>query len=252
MTGWRLLQRTGTAAVERFASGTQIARTTEKFAAAKDSFGSAEEIVGNYNTMKVALTAFGLEGDINNKAFIRKVLESDLGDAKSLAHRLSDKRYLKLAQAFSLGPGGTRPKPETVVNLVRKAYVEHAFELSVGETDESLRLALNAKRELNLLANRKSTESTKWYTILGSPPLRSVIEGALGVPGSVAKAPIDQQLDTFRAAAGRMFGSSFFDKLNDSANLDKLIETYVARSAASNQQAGYSGPYTTALAILTG
>lgn len=252
MSGWRLLQRTGTAAVARFAADPQIVRATEKFSAAKDSLTSAEGIVGNYNTLKVALTAFGLEGDINNKAFIRKVLESDLADPKSLANRLSDKRYLKLAQAFALGPGGKPAKPETIVNLVSRSYVERAFELAVGETDDNLRLALNAKRELNLLANRTSSESTKWYTILGSPPLRSVVEGALGLPSSLAKAPVEKQLEAFGAAASRRFGGNFFDKLKDATTLDKLIETYVARSAVSNPQAGYSGPYSAALTILGG
>ena len=46
-----------------------------------------------------ALGAFGLDGDINNRFFIRKVLEGGTLTAGALATKLTDKRYAQMSAA---------------------------------------------------------------------------------------------------------------------------------------------------------
>ena len=36
---------------------------------------TAEKLVGDKRLLRIALTAFGLEGDLNSKAFVQKILE---------------------------------------------------------------------------------------------------------------------------------------------------------------------------------
>ena len=70
---------------------------------------SAADLVADRRLLKVALGAFGLEGEIDKKAFVRKILEEGTADPASLANRLTDKSYYKLAEAFGFGDlGGAR------------------------------------------------------------------------------------------------------------------------------------------------
>ena len=88
--GWRLLARTGEAQKALVARDPQVARDTALVRAKLGQVGSAEELVSDFRLLRTTLSAFGLEADASNRFFIRKVLESDLDDPKSLANRLGD------------------------------------------------------------------------------------------------------------------------------------------------------------------
>lgn len=250
LTGWRVLQRTTGQQLAALARDPQVARERARFESGRANYASAEALVGDYQMLKVALTAFGLEADLPNKAFIRKVLESDLSDPKSLANRLSDKRYLRFAETFGLGAGGTRPAPGSVAARVSDLYLKREFERRVGEVDDNLRLAMNAQRELALLAGRASTDRTKWFEVMGTTPLRQVMEGALGLPKEAVRLPIDRQADLFAEAASRRFGIASFKDLQDPATLSRLLDSFLARTSV--QTATAAGPYSAALTILRG
>lgn len=205
----------------------------------------ADASVCRSRLLSTALSAFGLEADIANKAFIQKVLESDVSDKKSLVNRLADKRYLKMAGAF--GFGSAKPA-EKLGEIVSKAFVQREFERRIGEGDEALRFALNARRELQEMGNRTSSDKTLWYEVLGSPPLRKVFEGALGFGTAYAKLPIDRQYDEFTRAAERTFGSSSFKELSKPETIDRLAQNYMVRSQISTSPA--QDRYSAALTLL--
>ena len=68
--GWAFLQRTETAQRDAFERSPSIERETTHFAENIGKIKSAEALVADHSLMKVALGAFGLEDDIQNKAFI--------------------------------------------------------------------------------------------------------------------------------------------------------------------------------------
>lgn len=241
LPGWRLLQRTATEQAQLLSRDAAVQREQQAFAARMAANPSADALVGDYRSLKVALTAFGLEADLPNKAFIRKVLESDLTDSKSLANRLGDKRYRALAATFQFGQQDRR-EDSAIAAEVADLYVQREFERRVGESDQTMRLALNARRELGALASRGATETTKWYEILGNAPLASVVKTALGLPQSLARAPIDNQV---AEAASRRFGISGPSGLADPAKLNRLLDSYVAQAGSAG-----STPYNSALTIL--
>lgn len=72
---------------------------------------SADALLEDRTLLRVALSAFGLEEDIDNTGFLRQVLDSDLTDGGSFANRLVDKRYVALARAFNFASdtGATLP-----------------------------------------------------------------------------------------------------------------------------------------------
>ncbi|MEO1420885.1 MAG: DUF1217 domain-containing protein, partial [Pseudomonadota bacterium] len=97
------MQRTQDSQQDAFNSSSATTSATTYF---RDNIGAitrAEDLVADRRLLSVALDAFGLSDQINSKALIRQVLESSTFDPESLANRLSDDRYLRLAEAFGFG-----------------------------------------------------------------------------------------------------------------------------------------------------
>lgn len=101
--GWKLLKRTQSQQQALLAQNPAQQRDEDYFRQKISSVKTAEDLVSDRRLLRVALGAFGLSADLNNKFFIRKVLESDTLDSKSLASKLSDKRYKEMAEAFGFG-----------------------------------------------------------------------------------------------------------------------------------------------------
>lgn len=244
LAGWRVLQRTEARQVEATAKDPVVQRATTYFRENLTATTSAEDLVGDYKMLQVALGAFGLEEDAPNKAFIRKVLEADVGDSASLVNRLGDKRYLKLAQTFQ-----GRSDVATTGRTITDAYVQHQFALRVGKGDESYRLALNARDEVKAFAGRTSSDKTLWYEVLGNEALRTVFGGAFGMNSSVANLSVDRQLELFMSASERVLGSSRFADIATDTTIDKLTTRYLALSQI--QTSTTSNRYSAALTLLS-
>ncbi|MBB1491716.1 DUF1217 domain-containing protein [Paracoccus sp. MC1854] len=237
--GWRLLARTGEAQGALVARDPRVARDTAHVRAKLGEVGNAEELVSDFRLLRTSLSAFGLEGDANNRFFIRKVLESDLSDPKSLANRLSDKRYRAMAEAFRFGSGGS-PSANLAGEIVGR-HVSAELERRVGTIDGNLRLAMSAERELKALGASASSDNTRWYNILGSAPLRKVVEGGLGLGADFGKLPIDRQLAEMKTRSGKLFGSDSPSVFAEASNVEKLIQRFLVRAQAiSPAQSSYN------------
>lgn len=259
IAGWKVLQRMEERQKEILARSPVIQRQTGHFRDRLEITGTAEELVGDYRMLSVALGAFGLHDDIGNKAFIKKVLESDLDDRKSLANRLSDKRYFRLAEAFGFHDRKTQTEhlnreqkqaPESdLADRISNAFLDREFERRVGLGDEFLRLALNAQREIGSFGSRDSSDKTLWYEVLGSPPLRKVFEAAFGYGAQFGKLPVDRQVTEMMKGAERLFGSSSFKTIAEPENTDKLIRNFLVRSEIATTAS--QNRFSAALALLS-
>ena len=72
----------------------------------RDNIGSItniDEFLADDRIYAYAMKAHGLEDMAYAKAFIRKVLESDLTDTSSFANQLTDAKYKTLAAAYDFG-----------------------------------------------------------------------------------------------------------------------------------------------------
>lgn len=248
--GWALLKRTMAKQTDAFAKSPEILRDEDYFRANIGKVNTAEDLVKDRRLLKVALGAFGLEADINNKAFIQKVLESKLLDTASLANRLADKQYLKLAAAFGFGDFATpSTKISTFPIQMLNDYKARSFEVAVGDQDGDLRLAMNAERELVVLANKTGSEDTKWFGILGNSALKQVFTKALGLPSSISAVDLDQQLKVFKDKAGAIFGANTVSQFSDPTKVESVIRRFLVRSQAE-ASASASGSGAAALAML--
>ncbi|QCO55320.1 DUF1217 domain-containing protein [Pseudorhodobacter turbinis] len=251
-SGWAFLKRTLPEQKEAFQASATLARDEDYFRAKIGSIQTAEDLVSDHRLLTVALGAFGLDDDINNRFFIKKVLKDGTLDSSALGNKLADKQYLALSASFGFGDSAI-PSTQNpgFADEILTAYQDRQFETAVGEQDENLRFALNAERELAVLASRDSSEDTKWFTVMGNEPLRQVFEKALGLPSSFATLDLDMQLKTLKAKTEKAFGDSSVAQFSDPANLDDLVKKFLIRSEAMASFSSTSGA-SIALTLLQG
>ena len=245
--GWVALKRTQTLQTKAMVNSAEIRRDEDYFRAKIGSVKTADDLMNDRRLLKVALIAFGLEGDINSKAFIKKVLTDGTLKAGALANKLTDKQYQKFSAAFGFGDFSTpRTQLSDFADKTLALYRARSFETAVGETNGDYRLALNAERELVTLAGKTSSETTKWYTILGNTPLRTVMQTALGLPSSMGSMDLDRQLTALQDRAEAVFGERSVSQFASGDKMEKLLKTYLLRS----EIATYDSQSSSASAVL--
>ncbi|MGV8988540.1 MAG: DUF1217 domain-containing protein [Cypionkella sp.] len=173
-----------------------------------------------------------MDSDIDNKAFIKKVLTDGTVSSSALANRLSDKSYQQFSAAFGFDLGTPSTQLSDFGAKIVTAYKSREFESAIGDQDQDMRLALNAQRDMTNLAGKSSSDTTKWYTILGSSPLTTVFQKALGLPSSVGSLDLDQQVGIYQAKLKSVFGSGGLSQFTDSTKVDALVKKFLVRSQA--------------------
>jgi Protein of unknown function (DUF1217) len=248
--GWTFLNRTMAKQTAAFVKSPEIKRDEDYFRATIGKINTAEDLVKDRRLLKVALGAFGLDADINNKAFIKKVLQDGTLNTQALPNKLADKQYLKFSAAFGFGDFSTpRSKLSDFPDKIIAAYRARQFEVAVGNQDGDLRLALNAKRELATLATKSGTEQLKWLGILGNSALKQVFTKALGLPGNIGSVDLDRQLITFQDKAEAVFGDKSVSQFTDPDKVEALVRRFMVRSQA-DAISSQSGSSAAALSIL--
>lgn len=234
LQGWQFLSKTLERQKQAFESAAPVERELEYFRQEIGKIRTADELVDDRRLLSVSLTAFGLEDDIKNKFLIKKVLEEGSLDSGSLANRFSDKRYLKLTEAFGFGDFDV---PRTALSNfpaeISDLFLERAFEVSVGEKDGDLRLALALESKLVEINERTTTEVSKWFSVLGDPPLKSLFETALGLGSGFGNLNIDRQAAELKERSQRLIGISDFSDFSSNETLDSLRNRFLVNSEIS-------------------
>ena len=242
LTGWRFLQRTYDTQFAAFSSSIVLQRDTEYFRENIGQVTSAEDLVSDRRLLTVALGAFGLQDDLSNRFFIRKVLEEGTESDDALSIRLSDTRYREMSEAFGFGPAEFLKigEPDFVEAIISR-FQTNSFEVAAGVQADSMRVALYAQRQLSELAEMDSSTDTKWFTVLGDPPLRQMFEKALGLPTSIGQIDIDQQLDIFKDRARAVFDSDDLAIFSQEEMREDAISKYLLRNQIDSIGPGLSG-----------
>ncbi|MEM8538510.1 MAG: DUF1217 domain-containing protein [Pseudomonadota bacterium] len=241
-TGWRFLDRTLDNQQAAFNQSQPIARATDYFRANIGNVQTAADLVNDRQLLSVALGAFGLDEDINNRFFIQQILEGGTIDDDALANRLADNRYADFSRAFGFGDR-TLPRtqlsafPDEIINR----YTDQQFARAVGEQNNDLRLALNVGDGITDIVDRASTNTGQWFSIMGNAPLREVFQTALGLPRSIASVDLDQQREIFEDRARSVLGTDQVADLTDPAQQERLIQLFLVRAEAAQISAN-SGP----------
>lgn len=231
LTGWQLLKSTYDRQLDAFNQSAALKRDTDYFAENIASVRTAEALVSDRRLLTVALGAFGLDDDINNRFFIQKMLEEGTTAEDALANRFTDSRYRDLSEAFGLGPGEVPGalRPGFIPDIISR-FQAASFEIATGAQDENMRLALYAERVLPEIVGGSGSTAQKWFSIMGQPPLRTVFETTFGLPQAFGQVDIDQQLGVFEERASKVLGVSDPSDFADPEKLDDLITNFMVRT----------------------
>lgn len=241
LAGWRFLQRTYDSQFAAFTQSVTIQRDADYFRENIASIKTAEDLVADRRLLTVALGAFGLQDDIDNRYFIRKILEEGTASDDTLANRFSDPRYAEISQAFGFGPQEYLKTGEPVfAEAIIARFEASSFEVAAGEQDQSMRVALYAQRELADLAMLDKSNDAKWYTVMGDPPMRQLFEKALNLPEAFGQIDIDQQLKVFKDRAKAVFGTNDLSVFADETLIQETITKFLVRSQLNELGAGMS------------
>lgn len=248
--------RTGTREVETGAldaEGEPVTRTLERGLTEDERWSAILLDVGLRDAFRTALglgEAFEDLPEAEQVATIRAAAAAEFGD--DTASRFRDPEAAEALAARVIAEVGPPTRAEGFAERIVALYEARGFEAAVGRVDPSLRLALNLERELTDLAGRDVSERTKWFTVMGTPPLRQVFETAFGLPTSFGTLDVERQLETFQEKAEAAFGSSELGRFADPEMRDDLTRLYLARAQIAGGLAGAATPAGTALALLTG
>ncbi|MFA1626714.1 DUF1217 domain-containing protein [Rhizobium mongolense] len=105
---YAIISRDPKTSLDRIASQATVKRDAEYYAENINKVKDVDDFLGNYKLYSYAMKAYGLDDMTYAKAFMKKVLESDLTDPDSFANKLSDQRYKQFAAAFNFNA----PKPD--------------------------------------------------------------------------------------------------------------------------------------------
>lgn len=252
IAGLRFLDRTYDRQFETFNRSPDLARTVEYFQETAESITTLDQLMGDRRILGVVLGAFGLDEDLNKGAFIRKVIEEGTLDSDAFANRLVDPAYREMSEALGFGnfDGGSTLLLDNVRDNILERFQERQFELAVGNVDLDMRLALNFRREAAKVVDTTSQERTTWLRMLGSTPLRQVLEGALNLPSQFASVDLDQQVDEIIDRADRFLDVSSPKDLLDPNTMKQVVDRFMANRQISQGSTLGNGSGSTALSIL--
>jgi hypothetical protein len=241
-SAWRFLQQTLPQQSAAFEKSAELKREADYFRQQIGSVETASELMADPRLLRVALTAFGLEGDVPNRAFIEKILSDGTLDEKAFANRLADKRYSALSKAFGFGDFDTpRTQLSDFADNIVSRYLDRRFETAIGEQNGDLRLALSAGAGITDVITGNRSDRARWFAIMGNAPLRRVVETALGLPSSIGKLDLDQQFTQFQDRAQAVLGRKDAEALADPEIQEKVIRLFLVRTEASNLNAASGG-----------
>jgi len=125
------------ASLSSVASQATVSRDSDYYKENIDKVTTVDEFMGDYKLYSYAMKAYGLEDMTYAKAFMKKVLESDLSDSSSFANTLSDSRYAEFAAAFKFGGETKTAQSDVQRDNLLDAY-EESFDTEADDiTDET-------------------------------------------------------------------------------------------------------------------
>ncbi|SIR08873.1 Protein of unknown function [Rhizobium sp. RU20A] len=134
---YNLIARDMNASLNRVAKQTLVARDAEYYKANIGKVSTVDEFLDDYRLYSYAMKAHGLEDMTYAKAFMKKVLESDLTDDASFANKLSDDRYRKFAAAFDFSKATAVAQTDAQTDSIIGLYTNKIATLSETLTDDT-------------------------------------------------------------------------------------------------------------------
>ncbi len=165
------------------------AHRTQYYTNTIGTVASVDDLLNNDSLYQYALTAFGLNPNLQSKDAIRHVLTSDLADPDSYANTLTDTRYRTLAAAFNFATDGTLSGSEGAQS---NDQLDSTTELYLTNYDDA---AVNAESVATTFYRNRINLMTSVDALIDNPTLYKFVIEAFGFdPAVEPKSKIRQVL----------------------------------------------------------
>ncbi|ANL45664.1 hypothetical protein AMC87_CH00936 [Rhizobium phaseoli] len=125
---YSILSKDMTSSLNKVASQATVKKDAQYYADHINKVKGVDDFLGDYKLYSYAMKAYGLEDMTYAKAFMKKVLESDLTDPNSYANKLSDTRYREFAAAFNFNAPDkdvqTDAQEDDLIGLYKQSFVD--------------------------------------------------------------------------------------------------------------------------------
>jgi hypothetical protein len=223
MLGYRMVEASFDKQQAAFRNSAPVKREIDYFKTAIAKVTSADDLVKDYRLFRFVLSAYGLDSQIDAKAFMKKVLAQDPNDTDSLSNKLVDSRYQAIAKAFNFyNVGNANVKKASFIDGLVDKYVTAEFEKSTERNNPGVRLALYFKR--------MAPSITSWYQIMGDKPLYEVVRTALQIPPAGSQTGVESQAKVLEKRIG-------LANLKDPKFLESFINRFLANYDQTNAPA---------------
>ncbi|MEM6409005.1 MAG: DUF1217 domain-containing protein [Pseudomonadota bacterium] len=187
-----------------------------------------EEFLSSFRLMLDTFDLYGLPQGTEATALAARMLNADRTDPNSLINSTSDTRYTAFVNALDLEPEQTeRTYPDGFADAIVRNYLDRQFEVQIGNLDPAMRIALSLERDLGDVVSNGSTNDSRWFAVMASPPLRTVFETVFQLPTSFGTLDLDRQLSDFKTRAERTFGTAELADFITPDRLDQLRRRYL-------------------------
>ncbi|RUM26138.1 DUF1217 domain-containing protein [Rhizobium vallis] len=235
---YSILSKDMTSSLAKVASQSTVKKDAQYYADNINKVKDVDDFLGNYKLYSYAMKAYGLEDMTYAKAFMKKVLQSDLTDPNSYANKLSDTRYREFAAAFNFNAPEkdvqTDAQEDDLIGLYKQSFVDADkaattestyYSNNIGDVQTVDDLVNNTRLRTYVLKTFKidPTYASKDF-------LRQVLTSDLSDPNSVVNT---QGGDKYKALAAQ-FSFNADGTVNGSAQTAaqkaSVIETYTLNS----------------------
>ncbi|MFB9353970.1 DUF1217 domain-containing protein [Sneathiella chinensis] len=206
--------------MKMFEAQPTTARDIETFKKEISTVRSVDDLMKNRTLLKVTLSAFQLESEIDKYAFVKKMLTEDPENDDSLVNRMLEPRWTKLTKAlYALNENPDFFQDEKNVNAILNGYKTNEFEKFEGKTAEGVREALYFKRMAGGVEELSQ--------IMADKSIMHVVRVGLGLPESFQSLEYEQQKT-------RLEKQVDIEDFKDPAKIDKMIERFLVMTEINN------------------
>ncbi len=210
-TAWSVLQKNGETLQTRWEARKDVTRDVERFRERAAEIGSIEELMKDRRTLTFVLEAFQLEGEVDKRAVINRLLTDDPEDPRAFANRMVDPRYRQINRDFG-GKEGPPLADAALVDKIIQQTLTNRFEKANGEANPGLREAMYFQRMIGTVSDVKG--------MMGDKVLTAVARTALGLPKQFGLLEYEQQ----KAILEKRLDP---EKFKDPAWVNRFVQRYL-------------------------
>ena len=209
--------------MQQFERQPDVKRNLAAFNERAPKIDSVDALLKDRKTLTVVLSAFQLEDSLDQIGLLRKIISQSPDDDNSLANRLNDQRYKRLAAALhGLVNGDKVLADDASKQAIVNSYKTNEFEKYQGDIAGGMREAMYFDR------NIASVTST--FQVIASKPMLEVVRVALGLPQEISLLPVAKQKEIIDKRVD-------IKKFADDGFRQRFIDRYLAKKDVEASQA---------------